>query len=419
MGSTITDFHQLGLSAEILRDIGRAGFTTPTPVQAQAIPPALQGSDVIGCAQTGTGKTAAFVIPMVERLADKAGVRGLILAPTRELAIQIQQAITQLGTTRRVRAAIIVGGVAMGPQVQTLRHRPHIIVATPGRLLDHMGQGTVRLNDIEMLVLDEADRMLDMGFAPQLERILRQVPQHRQTLLFSATIPAEIAALAKAHLRQPVRVNIGRSATPAERATHQLFAVGGHEKTALLLALLKDQQGTVLVFTRTKHRADRVAHAVQTAGHRVACIHANRSQSQRQEALAGFKSGKYQVLVATDIAARGIDVANIAHVINYDLPNTAEDYVHRIGRTARVQASGLASSFASPEEREQLWDIERLLGKPVPRAERPASLGPMDPALTLERPMASGGGQRPHRFTQRRQRDLWPRSPGAAARRSR
>ncbi len=368
---TSATFSSLGLSPEILQDIRAAGYAAPTPIQALAIPPALEGRDVVGCAQTGTGKTAAFVIPMVERLAGGAGTRALILAPTRELALQTQAAIDVLGRRRAVRAVTIIGGVSMGPQEQALRSRPPIIVATPGRLLDHLDRGAVRLDGLQVLVLDEADRLLDMGFAPQLDRILKRVPRARQTLLFSATIPADVAALARAHLRNPAQVLVGPRATPVAGATQRIFLAGREEKTALLLRLLGQERGRVLVFTRTKHRADRVARAVGAAGHRVARIHGNRSQAQRQDALAGFRTGAYRVMVATDIAARGIDVSGVAHVINYDLPHTYEDYVHRIGRTARAQATGHASSFVAPDERDQLQAIERRLGAPVPRAAAP------------------------------------------------
>jgi ATP-dependent RNA helicase RhlE len=368
---TTATFSSLGLSPEILQDIRAAGYAAPTPIQALAIPPALEGRDVVGCAQTGTGKTAAFVIPLVERLAGTAGTGALILAPTRELALQTQAAIDVLGRRRGVRAVTVIGGLSMAPQTQALRTRPAIVVATPGRLLDHLDRGTVRLEGLRILVLDEADRMLDMGFAPQIDRILGRLPRTRQTLLFSATIPEDVAALTRAHLRNPAQVTAGRRAAPVAGATQRIFLAGREEKTPLLLRLLRHEGGRVLVFTRTKHRADRVARAVGAAGHRVERIHGNRSQAQRQDALAGFRSGAYRVLVATDIAARGIDVSGVAHVVNYDLPGTFEDYVHRIGRTARAQATGHASSFVAPDERDQLRTIERMLGAPVPRAAAP------------------------------------------------
>lgn len=360
-------FDSLKLSPEIMADIGRAGFAAPTPIQTQAIPPALAGSDLIGCAQTGTGKTAAFAIPIIERLAGGTGLRALVLAPTRELALQIQECFDALGAGRRVRATTLIGGEAIGPQLEALRRRPDVVVATPGRLLDHLDRRSLSLGTIRILVLDEADRMLDMGFAPQLERILKHVPLDRQTLCFSATMPPPMERLVRSHLVRPVRVQIGPAARPVEKVSQVVYPLNRDEKTPLLLSLLRGERGKVLVFTRTKHRADRLARAVGSAGHRVARLHADRSQSERRRALDGFRAGHYQVLVATDIAARGIDVANISHVINYDLPATPEDYIHRIGRTARAEASGLASSFAAPEESDQLRAIERHLGQPLRR----------------------------------------------------
>lgn len=363
-------FSSLDLSEAILQDIDRAGFTTPTPIQAQAIPPSLAGRDVLGCAQTGTGKTAAFVIPMVERL---AGVqigppRGLILAPTRELALQTQGTIDQLGRRRRVFATTIVGGADMHAQVRALRQRPDIVVATPGRLLDHMWNGNINMAGFQIVVLDEADRMLDMGFAPQINQILDALPEERQTLLFSATMPTDLAALARASVKNPVRISVAKPATPAAGITQTLHHTTSEDKTALLLRLLQEQDGTVLVFTRTKHRADRVGRTLEQRGHRVAVLHGNHGLSARRRALEGFRRGRFRILVATDIAARGIDVANIGHVINYDLPNCPEDYVHRIGRTARMEAVGHATSFVTAEDSRQIRAIERLLGRAVPRA---------------------------------------------------
>ena len=360
-------FESLKLSPEILADIRRAGFEAPTPIQAQVIPPALAGSDVIGCAQTGTGKTAAFAIPMIERLAGGAGLRALVLAPTRELALQIHDCFAKLGTGSGVSAAAVIGGEAMGPQLEVLRRRPDVLVATPGRLLDHLDRRSLVLGTIRILVLDEADRMLDMGFAPQIERILKHVPLDRQSLCFSATMPPPMEQLVRRHMIRPVRIQIGPASRPVNKDSQVLYPLNREEKTPLLLSLLRSERGKVLVFTRTKHRADRLARAVGAAGHRVARLHADRSQFERRRALDGFRAGHYQVLVATDIAARGIDVVDISHVINYDLPATPEDYIHRIGRTARAEASGLASSFAAPEEREQLRAIEHHLGKPLRR----------------------------------------------------
>ena len=392
-------FAGLGLSPRSLQAVAHAGFEHPTPIQAQAIPPALAGKDVIGTAATGTGKTAAFVLPILERLAGKAGTRALILAPTRELAVQTGKEIERFSRGGRVRGAVVIGGVGMGQQVAAFRERREIVVATPGRLVDHLEQRTARLDEIEILVLDEADRMLDMGFKPQLTRILARLPRQRQTLLFSATMGGEVADFARAHLRDPVRVEVARSGTTAARAVQHVFLATQEEKLPLLLALLESDDLATLVFTRTKRRADRVWKAVARAGHKAARIHADRSQVQRRMALDGFKEGTYRVLVATDIAARGIDVAEIGHVVNFDLPHVAEDYVHRVGRTARAAASGRASSFASPEERDLLRGIERLTRVELPRAELPR--GATTFTAELERARAAratgGGGRRPPR----------------------
>jgi ATP-dependent RNA helicase RhlE len=345
-----------------------ANYHVPTPIQAGAIEPALAGRDVIGAAQTGTGKTAAFVIPMVERLRSAHGTdkgAALVLAPTRELAEQTLRWTERLGCG--LRSALVVGGVAYGPQLAALRGRPSIIVATPGRLVDHLERGTLTLKDVRILVLDEADRMLDMGFKPQLDRIMRMLPTARQTLLFSATLPAGLGALTRMHLRNPVRVEVGAQALPPPRATQDVYLVGHEHKTPLLLSLIEGGAGNVLVFARTKHRTDRLARAVRNAGHAAERLHSDRTQAQRRAALDGFRRGHYRILVATDIAARGIDVAGISRVINYDLPQTAEDYVHRVGRTARAQLAGHASSFAAPEERAQLHAIERHIGHQLPR----------------------------------------------------
>ena len=364
-------FADLNLSPKTLHALERAGFEHPTPIQAQAIPPALAGKDVIGTAATGTGKTAAFLLPIIERLSGKSGTRALVLAPTRELALQIGEELERFGQARHVRGAVVIGGVGMGGQTQAFRERREVVIATPGRLVDHLSSRTARLDEIEILVLDEADRMLDMGFKPQLRRVLAHLPKVRQTLLFSATMAGEVADFAREHLRDPVRVEVARSGTTAARAEQRVFLAGHEEKLPLLLALLEGNDLSTLVFTRTKRRADRVARSLERAGHRVARIHADRSQGQRRAALDGFKDGTYRVLVATDIAARGIDVAEIGHVVNFDLPHVPEDYVHRIGRTARMAASGRASSFASPEEMDQLRGIERLTRAEVPRAEVP------------------------------------------------
>ncbi|MEK6671243.1 MAG: DEAD/DEAH box helicase [Nitrospirota bacterium] len=369
--SAHTSFHTLGLSEPLLRDLTAAGLLVPTPIQAQAIPPALEGRDVIGCAQTGTGKTAAFVVPMIERLAilPKGQPQALILAPTRELALQICTSIEKLGRSHHISATVVVGGSDMQAQIRGLRQRPDIIVATPGRLLDHMWNGTINLAPIKILVLDEADRMLDMGFAPQINQILDALPLERQTLLFSATLPTDVTRLVQASLNGAVRVMVTPHSTTAEGVTQAVHHTTSQEKTKLLVALLSAERGTVLVFVRTKSRVDRLGQTLEQAGHRVAVIHGDRSLPQRLRALDGFKRGQVRILVATDVAARGIDVANIGHVVNYDLPNCPEDYIHRIGRTARMKMTGRATSFVAFEERDQLRAIETLLGHSVPLAE--------------------------------------------------
>jgi len=395
----------MGLSEALLGDLVKAGFISPTPIQAQAIPPAMAGRDVIGCAQTGTGKTAAFVIPIIERLAvlPKGQPQALILAPTRELALQILATIEKLGAGRRISATAIMGGADMQAQVRGLRQRPDIIVATPGRLLDHMWNGTVNLAPIKILVLDEADRMLDMGFAPQINQILDALPEERQTLLFSATLPADLTRLVQASVNNPVKVMVTPSATTADGVTQALHHTTHDGKADLLVALLGQERDTVLVFTRTKHRADKLGRVLDRVGHKVAVLHGDRSLSQRRAALEGFKRGTFRVLVATDIAARGIDVANIGHVINFDLPNSPEDYVHRIGRTARMKTTGRATSFVTAEDSLQLRAIEQLLGHAVPLA--PGSASPSFSAPAPRGPQRSGrpaqgrpSGQRDRRY---------------------
>ncbi|NKB81428.1 MAG: DEAD/DEAH box helicase [Nitrospirales bacterium] len=386
-------FESLKLSPQLLQVLTKTGFIEPTPIQECAIPAALEGRDVMGCAQTGTGKTAAFVIPMIERLADlpKGHPRGLILAPTRELAFQIQETVDQLGCSRRVFATTIVGGGDMQAQVRGLRQRPTILVATPGRLLDHMWQGTIHLRHLQIVVLDEADRMLDMGFAPQLNQILDALPEERQTLLFSATMPMDLGDLARMSLKDPVHAMVAKRAKPADGVTHTFHHTTSADKTSLLLSLLQDAGDSILVFTRTKHRADRLTETLEKIGHRVSVLHGGRRLSQRRAALEGFRRGRFRILVATDIAARGLDVANIGHVINYDLPNVPEDYVHRIGRTARMNAKGWATSFVTIEDARHVHAIEKLLGQAVPRAG--GSPGPVrpNPSNSLSRRRHSAG----------------------------
>ena len=386
--SVHTSFHTLGLSEPLLRDLTAAGLVVPTPIQAQAIPPALEGRDVIGCAQTGTGKTAAFVIPIVERLAalPKGQPQALVLAPTRELALQIYGSIEKLGRSHGISATVIVGGSDMQAQIRGLRQRPDVLVATPGRLLDHMWNGTVNLAPMKILVLDEADRMLDMGFAPQINQILDALPVERQTLLFSATIQTDVTHLVQTSLSGAVRVMVTPASTTAEGVTQMVHHTTSQEKTKLLVSLLAMERGTVLIFARTKSRVDRLGQTLEQAGHRVAVIHGDRSLPQRLRALDGFKRGQVRILVATDIAARGIDVANIGHVVNYDLPNCPEDYIHRIGRTARMKMTGRATSFVTFEDRVQLCAIETLLGNSLPLAEGSPSLNDRLHLRMSERP---------------------------------
>jgi len=363
-------FYGLGIAPKILEILERIKFKVPTPIQMKAIPPGIQGKDIIGIAQTGTGKTHAFAIPMVQRLVRKIGI-GLVLAPTRELAIQIDESFQPLAHAFGMRTACLIGGAPMPPQVQALRKNPRIVTATPGRLIDHMGQWNIVLDDLIMLVLDEADRMLDMGFAPQIEKILRFVPKDRQTMLFSATIPEEIMKMAAHHMKLPVCVEIAPSGTTVERVTQELFIVKRDAKLQLLKKLLGQYRGSVLLFSRTKYNSTKIARSIRDMGYSASEMHSNRSLNQRREALEGFKSGKYKVLVATDIAARGIDVTGIELVINYDIPEDAENYVHRIGRTARAGHKGHAISFATPDQKSDVRDIEKIIRITIPVSKHP------------------------------------------------
>jgi len=361
---TPTGFAALGLPASTLRLLKPQGFLVPTPIQAQAIPPVMEGKDVIGIAQTGTGKTLAFGLPMLTRLGPQQV--GLILAPTRELAHQIQETLIKFN----VKTALLIGGATMGPQVAQLRARPSIIVATPGRLMDHMAQRTLDLRHVSIVVLDEADRMLDMGFAPSIRKILEHTPKSRQTLLFSATMPPAISELAKNYQVNPVRVEVEREGTAAETVEHELLILDKEDKKEVLRDLLYENKGTVLVFARTRHGARALARTVRACGHTAAELHSDRTLPQRRSALAGFKTGEYRILIATDIAARGIDVKEISLVINYDIPQHAEDYVHRIGRTGRAGHQGRAITLATPDQHGDVRDIEKLLRMPLPRSKQ-------------------------------------------------
>jgi ATP-dependent RNA helicase RhlE len=367
-------FSHFKLHPELLRGLKDLGFARPTPIQAEAIPPALEGRDLLACAMTGSGKTAAFLLPILHQLMGRprGTTRALVITPTRELAAQIAEDLTALAVHTPLTTAAIYGGVGMGPQEHAFRSGVDVIVGTPGRLLDHFRAQYAKLTGVEFLVLDEADRMLDMGFLPDIRRVLRHLPKRRQTLFFSATMPPPIAELSREMLRTPATINIERRSLPAVGITHAVYPVPQHLKAILLLALLKSGEvRDALVFTRTKHRADRLARQLDEHRVKVQRIHGNRSQSQRTEALAGFKSGRYRVLVATDIAARGIDVTALGHVINFDVPGQAEDYIHRVGRTARAELTGSAFTFVSPEEEGSVRDIERAIGKRLPRVTMP------------------------------------------------
>jgi len=362
-------FQSFNLHPNVAAGVRAAGFHTPTPIQTQAIPPVLEGKDVMGLAQTGTGKTAAFVLPILERLmkGPRGPVRALIIAPTRELADQINKAVADMGRHARVHSTAIYGGVNITPQIQKLRSGVDIVVACPGRLLDHVKQRTINLSNLEVLVLDEADRMFDMGFLPDIRRIISHVPAKRQTLMFSATMPDDIRRLAHDVLHNPVTVQVNHAA-PAQTVAHALYPVAQHLKTALLLEVLHHTDTeSVLIFTRTKHRAKRVGQQLENAGYRAASLQGNLSQNRRQAALEGFRNGSYQILVATDIAARGIDISSISHVINYDMPDTADAYTHRIGRTGRAAKTGDAFTFITREDEDVVRSIERVLGEKVER----------------------------------------------------
>ena len=361
-------FSTLGLSPKVLEGVRAAGYTDPTPIQLRAIPLVMSGRDLIGSAQTGTGKTAAFALPILSRLAQHGALRALVLEPTRELAAQVETAIHDYVRFTNLRTVVVFGGTGYGRQDQALRQGVDILVATPGRLLDQMQRGMVKLNQIEILVLDEADRMLDMGFLPDVRRIVEHCPRTRQTMLFSATIPPEIEQLCKWAMRNPETIEIGLRRSPAETVTHALYPVASDQKQELLEELLRrTDYDQVLIFCRTKHGADRVARKLHDQGHAVAVLHSNRTQREREQALNGFRNGRYEVMVATDIAARGIDVEQISHVINFDVPHHPEDYVHRIGRTGRAQSVGDAFTIMIAEDIPEIAAIERFIGQKIPR----------------------------------------------------
>jgi ATP-dependent RNA helicase RhlE len=371
--SQTTTFEELGLAKEVLSAVRDAGYVHPTPIQEQAIPLVLKGRDVMGLAQTGTGKTAAFTLPIVDQLlGGPRRTRALVLTPTRELCVQVEESVHKYARHSQLDVASVYGGVPLEPQQRKLRAGVDIVVATPGRLIDHLERQNVVFDDLEVLVLDEADRMLDMGFAPQINRIVADIPPYRQTLLFSATMPPEVEALARKYLRKPIVVQVGRRSGAASTVTHAVYPVPRDRKSSLLAQLLReDNLDSVLVFTRTKHGADRVVRHLERENISSTAMHADKTQPQRTRALEDFKSGKVRVLVATDIAQRGLDISGITHVVNYDVPQQAEDYVHRIGRTGRAANEGDAFTFMSPDEIAMVKSIERVIGQPIPRISVP------------------------------------------------
>ena len=368
---TAAAFADLGLTQEILDSIERVGFVHPTPIQQRVIPIALTGRDFIGLAETGSGKTAAFVIPIAERLTGGKGLRGLILCPTREIALQTKAFLDLFGKPHSLKTSCIIGGVPMGPQRTELRDHPDIIVATPGRLVDHMERGEVSLSHIEQLVLDEADHMLDLGFMPQISRILKVLPKKRQTMMFSATMPGSIERLARQFLSDPERIDILPAGRAAGGITHRLYLVDDPDKKRCLMALLNQELGSTLVFTRRKIDADWIFRVLEKENHPVSSIHSDRSQKERTDALKGFRDGVHRILVATDIASRGIDIPAISHIVNFDIPQTVEEYIHRAGRTARMNATGLVSTIATWQDKEMLREIEAAIEQELPRCSAP------------------------------------------------
>lgn len=386
---TTVSFEDLNIDPRCLRTLKSQGITEPTPVQEQTIPVALEGHDLVGIAQTGTGKTLAFGLPSLARLAEaKAGRnRMLVLTPTRELAVQVHAVLADMGKNMKMRTACIYGGVGMEPQTKALRRGVDIVVATPGRLLDHIERGNARFKDLSILVLDEADRMLDMGFLPDIKRIVRALPKERQTLMFSATFPKEIERMAASLQNDPQRIEVGAIAKPLDAVRQGVYTVQQDAKMRLLTKILREPEvKSALVFLRTKHRTDRVARSLHRDGFKVQAIHGGRSQSQRQQAIDGFRKGRFRVLVATDVAARGIDVDGITHVVNFDIPNSSDDYIHRIGRTARASATGDAITFVSPQDSVALGSIEKALGRNLPQEEWEGAV----PVLSLYKPNGSG-----------------------------
>lgn len=393
-------FKHCGIQPNLLAVLEKM-FSSPTPIQYRVIPLANEGKDVVGIAQTGTGKTLAFGVPMIQRLALHRG-QGLVLVPTRELAIQVEEMLMRVGREFNLKIALIIGGMSAGPQLRALQNKPHIIVATPGRLTDLLNQGKCSLGNVKIVVLDEADRMLDIGFMPQIKKILSLAPKERQTMLFSATMPPAIADIARQFMKQPLRIEVAPPGTTAAGVEQIVYFVSKNEKEQLLEKVLSDYPGSVLIFTRTKFGAKKLTRHIKQMGHSATEIHSNRSLSQRKEALEGFRSGNYRVMVATDIAARGIDVKNISLVINYDVPDSPDDYVHRIGRTGRAGGEGKAITFAWPDQKSDIRDIERLVRKQIPSVPLP-KLPPkiIAPSQTPQRPQA------PHHKVSKQWRRPW------------
>ena len=394
-GNQAVRFSDYPFRDSLLEDISVAGYETPTPIQTQCIPAGLDGQDVIGLAQTGTGKTAAFALPIIHRVAQQTEMSALMLAPTRELAQQIAAMFNELGRSSGIRVAVVVGGLPIRDDHRALASWPNVLVATPGRLIDHLESGTVSLNEIKTFVVDEADRMHDMGFMPQIRRIIAALPEERQTLMFTATMPRDVEQVARQHMRSPIRIQVGRESTPPERAHQHLVQTHEDDKASLLLELLREAEGRVLVFVRTKRGAERLARLVTRRCNGVARLHSNRTQSERDDAMGGFRDGKYRILIATDIAARGLDVADIEHVVNYDFPHSPEDYVHRIGRTARVEASGRATSFVTRADHRYVVQLERLVGAKLLPTSSGGKAGPSRDAKP--RPRQPSRRRRPRR----------------------
>jgi ATP-dependent RNA helicase RhlE len=384
-----SSFYHMGIAPKVLDLLDRMKFSVPTPIQSKAIPAAIEGADVIGVAQTGTGKTLAFAIPSVQGLLQKKG-RCLVLVPTRELALQVDETFKKIAPAFGLRTVVIIGGASMDKQRSDLKKKPRVLIATPGRLMDHVGQKTIKLSNIEILVVDEADRMLDMGFLPDIKRILKLIPRERQTMLFSATIPEAILKIAATEMKLPVHIEVAPSGTAAEGVAQELFIVKKQDKKRILGKLLEQYRGSVLLFSRTKIGAKKITTMLRNMGHKAAEIHSDRTLGQRKEALEGFKRGRYRILVATDIAARGIDVTGIELVINYDLPDDTENYVHRIGRTGRAGLEGRAISFATPEQGSDVRNIENLIKTPLPVLQHPEL--PSEKFITA---VPKKGGRRP------------------------